>query len=612
MKSIRCLLFELTALCLLIACTPADPSTTHVSGGTPDPALMAEITLVYAHASDTAVAAIQTQAAYDAAVQTQAQAATQVASYTQAAQTQQAMVTSSNMTAWAGVTTTALAATQRVEQNAVRAKLVTVWGMIAVLFLACLLILVYFGTKIYQIYIDARAQKIQSERVEPDMHGRYPAVNSKNLQGGKLIMPNLAHRATIDPENDDLTTEQALANKAMNNDLEATRALAASNAFGRQMAKNLAAPAEEIVDPNMTITKPDLPLLPGAPSWALVESWDGKGGIPYGVSGNGLEFLDLAQVPHGGVFGKTGKGKSRYFLRPFIASAIAAGNRVLIMGKQADFRVFSSHANVTMLPVQQFTEPEQASRYADFLKKIVEEMNRRDNFLVSRGASTWQQSGRYPTLIILDELGNALAMMPPEIRNQCFRWIQGLVQEGRKAGFNVWMASQRATGFKPIVEQLGRAVFHLADASASQQALGFTGAEELADGQFFAKFSRIRKCLAFDPTDDDISRLLAGRQVKELEPIDWIDATVTDVAPAVTTETAGAEPANDKDSQILAMYEEMLGRDKVSISAIQRAVYGRQIPVEFYHIQNLVKDYQAKKRITTTTENMPESGTMAA
>jgi hypothetical protein len=612
MKLFRCLFLELITLVLLVACGTPSNSTVYVPGGTPDPALMAQITLVYAHATDTQVAAIQTQQAYDAAIQTQAQAQTQIASYTQAAQTQQAMVTASNMTAWAGVTSTALAATQQVEHNAVTAKLVTVWGMIAVLFLACLLILAWFGVKIYQIYIDARAQKIQSERVEPDMHGRYPAVNSKNLQGGKLIMPNLAHRATIDPEQDDLTTEQALANKAMNNDLEATRALAGSSAFGRQMARNLAAPAEDVVDPGLTITKQELPLLPGAPSWSMIESWDGKGGIPYGVSGNGLELLDLNQVPHGGVFGKTGKGKSRYFLRPFIAAAIAAGNRVVIMGKQADFRVFAEHPNVTMLPVQQFTNPEEAGRYADFLKRIVEEMNRRDNFLVSRGASTWQQSGRYPTLLILDELGNALAMMPPDIQKQAYRWIQGLVQEGRKAGFNVWMASQRAVGFKSIVEQLGRAVFHLADAEASRYALGFTGAEELEDGQFFAKFNRIKKCLAFDPSDEDIRHLFAGRQVKVHEPIDWIEGIVTDAAPTVTTETASAAPADNTDSRILAMYEDMLSRDKVSLSAIQRSVYGRQIPTDFYHIQELVKEYQAKRRTTTTTGNMPESGTMAA
>ena len=96
-----------------------------------------------------------------------------------------------------------------------------------------------------------------------------------------------------------------------------------------------------------------------------------------------------------------------------------------------------------------------------------------------------------------------------------------------------------------------------------------------------------------------------------------LDATVIDVP--VTAETAETvRPADDTDSRILAMYADQLSRDKVSLSAIQREIYGRQIPADFYHIQELVRQYQAQKRAetttttTTTTENQPDLGSVAA
>lgn len=586
----------------------------------PDPALMAEITLVFAGATNTqismakteqAISVIQATAAQEQYLQSVAATdqayqymliATQAGAQTQSIQTVQATMTAGNMTAWAGATSTVLAATQKVERAQLAATITRIWIGAGLMILAGLLVVLFTGVKIWRIYVQGKTEEIQARRVEPDMYGRYPAVPATV---GPLMMPNLAHRSVIDPEHDDLTTEQALMNKAMNNDLEATRALTSSSAFGRQMARGLTG-AGSMPNANLPITKPEdsMHLLDDpaikSPPWSLIEAWNGQGGIPYGVSGHGMEFVSLDQVPHGGIFGKTGMGKSRYFLRPFIAAAIAAGHRVVILGKQADFRVFTGHPNVTMLPVQQFTNAEEAARYATFLQKIVEEMNRRDEYLVSRNASTWQQTGRESTLLILDELGNALQMMPTDIQKQAYRWVQGLVQEGRKAGFNVWLASQRAVGFKSIVEQLGRAVFHMADAEASRHALGFPGAEGLRPGQFIAKFvSSPRRCLAFDPTDDDLSHFLAGRQVKVHEPIDWIEGTVTDI---------DTSPTQTVDGQIREVLERMRQEGNVSLSQVQREVFEdvNTGGANFRRIQKVWIEMQAEA--ATTTGNMPDSG----
>ena len=304
-------------------------------------------------------------------------------------------------------------------------------------------------------------------------------------------------------------------------------------------------------------------------------------------------------MPHGGAFGKTGSGKSRGFLRPFIAGAIASGQRVVILGKEVDFWPFAEHPNVKMIGVRNITQEDEAARYADYLKRIVEEMNRRDEYLTSHRVSTWDKAGRESTLIILDELGNALDMMPTQIRQEAHRWVSGLVREGRKYGFNVWLASQRAVGFKSIVEQLGRAVFYLADAEASRYALGFAGAETLGAGQFFAKFHRTMKCASFDPTDDELGHFLQGRAVKIHEPISWIEGRV------IEEQKAEGRRQNDEldlDERIRQALSSMKEQGKVSLSEVQRQVYGPDDPRGGKHFSR-IQEIWAEIQSATATQN---------
>jgi hypothetical protein len=201
-------------------------------------------------------------------------------------------------------------------------------------------------------------------------------------------------------------------------------------------------------------------------------------------------------------------------------------------------------------------------------------MNRRDGILTAKRMSTWDKAGFENTLIILDELGNALDMMPPTQRHEAYRWVGGLVREGRKYGFNIWLATQRAVGFKSIVEQLGRAVFYLADAEASRYALGFAGAEKLREGQFIAKFqSTPQVCSAFDPTDEDLAAFLRGRSVPAHEPITWIDGTVVEERKA---ENVGqnAEKVDETEEKIRSVLIRMIKENNVSMRQVEREVWG--------------------------------------
>ena len=619
---------------------------------TQDAEMAARATMLFLQATDTAVAAEKTEMANLATNQayiqeTQDRAlvmthdaqstsvmSTAIATITQIEGTKQATQTQGAATAGANATSTSLAMTQTIEMDKLNATRFGIWSIVIMLVLAGILGLVgavvYFGTKVYGIWLEQKARNLQDSKIEPDQNGRYAVIPASALPGKtseKIVNPNLAHRAVTYINSDDLSTEQALANAQSHRDLESIRALVQSVSARKMLGNGKPPTLDPAALPNagMTITKPELGMLPDGmhADWNTFRNWDGRDGIPYGVSQRGLETVSLQQVPHGGVFGKTGTGKSRGFLRPFIAGALASGQRVVIIGKEVDFWPFAQHPNVKMIGVRNITDENEAARYADYLKRIVQEMNRRDGILTSRRVATWDRAGFENTLLILDELGNALDMMPNQIRQEAHRWVGGLVREGRKYGFNVWLATQRAVGFKSIVEQLGRAVFYLADADASRHALGFPGAEKLTDGQFFAKFQRTQICAAFDPTDEELVSFLGERNVPAHEPINWIDGHVVG--------EKAEEAVNAIDAKIIKIWKEMkaeepLRNSKVSMAKIQREVYRRQIPTDFYNVRDVINKYQQehpeeiRKMIqdyqraqgTTTTGDMPDSEPLPA
>jgi hypothetical protein len=260
------------------------------------------------------------------------------------------------------------------------------------------------------------------------------------------------------------------------------------------------------------------------PAWEIINGWDGKGGLPYYTS-RGLELIDVDRFPHLAVLGATGTGKSRRFLRPLIACALAAGHRVVIVGKSADYLPFVNHPNADLLRVSSITQQGQAERYAGILESLIVEMNRRDDVLSAAHQSTWAHAGHPRTDIVLDEVGNALRLMDSATGRQARIWIEGLVAEGRKVGFNIWMANQRATGMAAILSQTGKAIFQVA-ADEERAHHSLRGASELREGYFMARFGAPRMAGSFEPSDMELIQFMNSRAVAPLEPEPWIEGIV--------------------------------------------------------------------------------------
>lgn len=285
------------------------------------------------------------------------------------------------------------------------------------------------------------------------------------------------------------------------------------------------------------------------PAWEIINGWQGeRSRLPYGITAQGIGLVDVERFPHMATIGATGEGKSRRFFRPLITCALAAGHRVVLIGKTADYFVFEGHPNVTLARISQITKPEHAERYAAILFALVEEMNRRDDYLTSIRKSTWAQAGRENTWIVLDELGNVLRLMARVGKADMVSMaVEGLVSEGRKVGFNVLVSNQRATGMAGILSQTGKAIFRVErDEEKAHKSLA--GASGLREGYFYARFGEVRLAGGFEPSDDEIARFLQSRPVKELDR-DWVDGRVVEALSlplpqgSLPSESEGMKPA---------------------------------------------------------------------
>jgi hypothetical protein len=346
------------------------------------------------------------------------------------------------------------------------------------------------------------------------------------------------------------------------------------------------------------------------PSWDIINGWDGKG-IPY-YTANGLDVIDIEKFPHLSAIGVTGAGKSRRFFRPLIACALAGGQRVVILGKSADYWPFAHHPNATLLKLNKITEAGQAERYARILEAIVQEMNRRDDVLTAAHQSTWTHAGRNRTFLILDELGNALRLMKRETSNQCRIWVEGLVSESRKVGFNVVLANQRATGMASILSQTGKAIFRIeADEERAHRSLA--GASTLSDGYFLAKFGASKLAGAFEPTDEELQAFLASRPVDTLDDDEWIDTVVSEpgqlpeeprpALPVSMTLKDFLQSLNDQEAKIIDLHIE--GR---SNRQIELAVFGGTGGQFYTKVAGLIRRYKELNNTSATTtlsQNLP-------
>lgn len=334
------------------------------------------------------------------------------------------------------------------------------------------------------------------------------------------------------------------------------------------------------------------------PAWELVNGWQGEKNIlPIGLTATGLGLVNVDQFPHMATIGKTGEGKSRRFFRPLIACALAAGHRVVVVGKTTDYVVFAGHPNMTIVKVAQMTQPEHAGRYVAILKALVEEMNRRDEYLSTVNRSTWAHAGRERTFIVLDELGNAMRLMPTGMAEQARIWVEGLVSEGRKVGFNVAVANQRATGMAGILSQTGKAIFRVErDEEKAHRSLA--GASALQEGYFYARFGGAHLTGSFEPSDDEIKRFLDSRPAMPLE-LDWVDGHIVDTfaLPPEPAKESLPEPepmptADEIGEDDMRRIVQLLSLGE-STSAVVRQVFGTTGGGKFLRLNDKVKEIKS-------------------
>ncbi len=477
------------------------------------------------------------------------------------------------------LTHTAATKTQEILDLRANVKKVEIVG-VPILVVIIAVVFAYLGWLFLKHKIDI--QTFQDSQIHPDDKGRLPAIPEGTIPGKskRIVNPNVAHRAVIDPDHDDLTPEQALANTQAQRELEGVRALADSPALRRQLLRKPAAPQTpgemQMPEGNVEILKPSVAQLPALtlPDWRLLNRWDGRL-LPYGADENGkLLTVDPARRPHLMVTGTTGTGKTRYEIRTIVAGALASGWQVIVLGKQVDYTPFEGHPNAVLIPVNAVKEPE---KYSQVLRAASEQMFARDEMLTSKKISTWDRYGAPQTLIVMDDYSAAMMMMSRSNADQVLKWALAIAMDGRKYGLNLLLGLQRATWTcisTDLRSQMARITMRVASAHESRVVLDMGGAEALPDRHFLARLSdeaQIIRGAAFAMNDAETYTFLQSRPAQEIGPVDWInsEAIDSDREPVID----GDEPTDEKIRDVLLR---MKAEDKVNISQAQRELYGEE------------------------------------
>lgn len=316
-------------------------------------------------------------------------------------------------------------------------------------------------------------------------------------------------------------------------------------------------PAPVVQRPLQTSPLPDL-----AP-WHMLETWQG-GALPLGLSSSGLVLADPEANPHLLFAGATGSGKTRYGLRPLIASALADGWQVTIFDRSGlDFLPFRQHPNARLVLLD---DPAQAVGY---LQNLYAEILRRFVQLREANVSTW---GRLPDagprlLSVMDEFSNLADALPGNERKELWRQARMIAAEGRKAGVHLALALQDPTHESldlRIRRNAAPVSFRVKDQDASRVVLGAGGAEALPERQFLAVLSgALVRGVAFSPDDAEISAFLGAHSVPTVSEPEWLGQ------PVVSRPSESASSDSQADQRIRDLRQQ-----GASLNRIQDDVFG--------------------------------------
>lgn len=525
---------------------------------------------------------------------------------TQSAGTQQAAAQTA-----APQTATALKATQIVESNDLNSRVVSlwVWRLGFAIFVSGLLVVfvvilwrgIPIATELGKGMGEAKVMKEKTDALKPDANGRRPAVPSSLLREGEtLIIPEMAHRAAIDPKKDDLTTEQALRNAENLRQLEGVRSVSNSPFMSKYLARDMQ--RQGVTPFSVKITKPESqgvpqpehPLLSAAkelpaPHYKKLFAWDGEL-KPFGVGEDGeLMRVDLTKHPHLMICGMSGSWKSRSAIRTLIACSLIQGDNVFVLGKQVDFFPFEGHPNFRILPTRNLRTD--ANKYIDVARRLTDQMDVRDDILVSSRNSTWAHYGGPQTIFVLDDITGTLLNINAKDRILFLEEILRVAMDGRKYGLNLLLGVQRPTADTidtRLRSQLARISFRVERASESKIAIDADGAQYLPDRHFLTRLtneSALERGVGFALEDNETEAFWRSRPTKENEPMTWIDAvdepveeeeeTHADVTPETpATDLAAAYQVASDDFKIRELYLSKCSAKKpFSLRSIEQEVF---------------------------------------
>jgi hypothetical protein len=284
--------------------------------------------------------------------------------------------------------------------------------------------------------------------------------------------------------------------------------------------------------------------------------------IPIGVDANRLPILiNRAVCPHLLIAGATGSGKSASGARPYIASLVRCGVKVIVLnGRGADFNALGSHPDILLAP--RFKSETQAlTAINTVLMAMVKEIDLRDKVLQEANVKSWYMlpAGKRHSseiALVIDEFLTIVTEAQFVIRDKTldieernywdsivlniWRCLKRITNEARKFGMYVILTmtdpTERAIGEHGMIvrSQMVRLAFRMNDAGASRTILGTpkgsmfpNGSVGLPTGEFlFMHSGGLKHGIGFHPTDDELDRLLSVSLSPEIFPESVTDAVM--------------------------------------------------------------------------------------
>lgn len=290
--------------------------------------------------------------------------------------------------------------------------------------------------------------------------------------------------------------------------------------------------------------------------WGSFMRWSHPSQIPLGAVIEGQRqalLVDRNEHPHILIAGKSGSGKTRSGMLPYILGMWASGAHVVVVnGAGSDFQALESVPNITFFP--RADERDLIQPLAEFLDNTVAEVQRRDRVLAHYGVGTWRdlppESGEVGEILIAVDEFLAIILASEELKRGIAAsaefdssterrtaiaevdhtvytmWAAAnkLASKSRKHGVHLLMTLTDPTA--KLLGQPGMALrrqslavaFRMGTSGGSRAFLDTShgdypqGSVGLPTGQFLVNVDgQIHRCVSFFPADADIQRFVQVR-----------------------------------------------------------------------------------------------------